>query len=176
MMIPVNPIIQFRSIALYHLKRCCCLPHIIALDVVLLFVLLVAQGQNYSLDLWTVYSSFATSTGGVYSISGTVGQPNATPPLNGGQFTLTGGFWTIAVAVQTPGAPYLKVALSATNTVVLSWPIAEGAGWVLQKTNALPATPAAWPEIPPPYQTNGPNLQYVEPAAYGTMFYRLCKP
>ena len=33
-----------------------------------------------------------TSTGGVYSVSGTIGQPDA-GLLTGGSYTLAGGFW-----------------------------------------------------------------------------------
>jgi hypothetical protein len=34
-----------------------------------------------------------TSTGGVYTLSGTIGQPDASAAMTGGAYTLTGGFW-----------------------------------------------------------------------------------
>jgi hypothetical protein len=34
------------------------------------------------------------STGGSFALSGTIGQPDAGPPLGGGTFGLGGGFWT----------------------------------------------------------------------------------
>jgi hypothetical protein len=43
--------------------------------------------------------------------------------LNGGQFTLTGGFWSVIAAVQAEGAPLLSITRTETNSVVLSWPI-----------------------------------------------------
>jgi hypothetical protein len=49
-------------------------------------------------------------------------------------------------------------------------------GWVLEATNALPNLAAPWPQIPPPYQTNGANLQFIEPSPTGNKFYRLHKP
>jgi len=71
---------------------------------------------------------------------------------------------------------YLKVTLTATNSVVVSWPMADGSGWVLQAANTLSAPSVPWHTIPPPYQTNGEHLQYIEPVPYGTKFYRLSTP
>lgn len=117
-----------------------------------------------------------TSTGGVFRVSGTIGQPDAGPSMSGGGFSVAGGFWSMVIAVQMPGAPPLSVFRTATNTVVVSWPLAGAEGWVLEATNALPNLPVAWPQIPPLYQTNGPNLQFIEPAPVGKKFYRLHKP
>lgn len=72
--------------------------------------------------------------------------------------------------------PWLSVRATTTNTVVISWPIAGAEGWVLEATNALPTVSAPWPVIPPPYQTNGVNLQVIEPAPLGNKFYRLHRP
>lgn len=116
-----------------------------------------------------------TSTGGVFSVTGTIGQPDA-GTMSGGNFALVGGFWSVIAAVPTPGAPYLTVFRTATNTVVVSWPLAGADGWVLEATNVLPSVAAPWPVISPPYQTNGPNLQFTEPAPVGNKFYRLHKP
>jgi hypothetical protein len=66
------------------------------------------------------------------------------------------------------------VALTSTNTVVVSWPLPAD-GWVLEATNALPQVSAPWPQIAPPYETNGPNLQFTEPLPTGNKFYRLKK-
>jgi len=132
---------------------------------------LYAQAQ-YSIDWSTVDGGGGASTGGVYTVTGTIGQPDA-GTLTGGNYTLTGGFWSILAAVQTPGAPYLTVTRS-NNTVVVSWPL-PATGWVLQATNALPQVSAPWPQINPPYETNGLNLQFTEPSPAGNKFYRLHK-
>src|SRR2546423_7168453 len=79
------------------------------------------QAQNYSIDWFSMDGGGGTSTGGVYSVSGTIGQPDA-GHMSGGNFTLEGGFWSIIAAVQTPGAPLLRVVRSSTNTVVIAWP------------------------------------------------------
>src|ERR1043165_7927632 len=68
-----------------------------------------ARGQNYAVDWFTIDGGGGTSTGGVYSVSGTIGQPDAGPVLTGGNYALTGGFWSLTAAIQTPGAPTLRI-------------------------------------------------------------------
>ena len=63
----------------------------------------LAHAQSYSID-WCTIGGGGTSTGGVYAVTGTIGQPDA-GTLSGGNFTLDGGFWGIVAAIQTPGAP-----------------------------------------------------------------------
>lgn len=131
------------------------------------------NGENYSLDWSTIDGGGGTSTGGVYAVSGTIGQPDAGAMI-GGNYTLQGGFWGLIAAFQTPGAPYLTITRT-NNTMVVSWPWPAD-GWILQATNVLPSVSAPWPPIPPPYQTNGANLQFIDPAPTGNRFYRLHKP
>jgi len=61
------------------------------------------QGTTYSVDVWTIDGGGGSSSGGVYSVHGTIGQPDAEPlhPATGGGFAVTGGFW----AAATPPAP-----------------------------------------------------------------------
>jgi len=133
-----------------------------------------AVAQQYSIDWHTVDGGGGTSTGGVYSVSGTIGQPDASQQtMSGGPYSVTGGFWAI-YAVQTPGAPYLTIMRSNT-AVVVSWPLPAD-GWLLEWTNRVDGVSAPWPQIPPPYQTNGSNLQFTEPFPAGNRFYRLHKP
>ncbi len=134
----------------------------------------VASAQNYSVDWFTIDGGGGTSTGGVYTVSGTIGQPDA-GTMSGGAYTLSGGFWGIVAAVQTQGAPWLTVFRTSTNTVVVSWPL-PAEGWVLEATNVLSAGGVAWPQLAPPYETNGANLQFAEPSPTGNRFYRLHKP
>jgi len=52
----------------------------------------VAQ-SGYTLTWWTVDGGGGTfSTGGAYTLGGTIGQPDA-GQLTGGTYTLGGGFW-----------------------------------------------------------------------------------
>src|SRR5256884_5487033 len=57
------------------------------------------------------------SSGGNYTLSGTVGQPDA-GTLSGGNYTLEGGFWPGIVVPATGGAPTLFIQLSTNNVII----------------------------------------------------------
>jgi uncharacterized repeat protein (TIGR01451 family) len=61
----------------------------------LVLVAVPAWPQSYDLSWFTVDGGGATfSTGGSYSLGGTIGQPDASNALAGGTYSLTGGFWS----------------------------------------------------------------------------------
>jgi len=130
-----------------------------------------ALGQ-YSIDWSTIDGGGGTSTGGVYSVSGTIGQPDA-GVMSGGPYTLQGGFWSLVATVQTPGAPYLWVASTSTNTVCVWWAL-SGTGWHLQSTTNLVTGGSIWTACS--YATNGANCVYIEPLPTGRKFFRLKQP
>src|ERR1039458_5020715 len=101
---------------------------------------LQALGQSYSIDWYKVSGGGGTSTGGVYSASGTMGQPDASGAMTGGTYSLTGGYWAI-YAVQTAGGPTLTIAQAANQAIVSCPP--SGTCWTLQ-TNINLATPACF--------------------------------
>ena len=128
-----------------------------------------ASAQSYSIDWYKVAGGGGTSTGSVYSVSGTIGQHDAGPTMSGGNYSLSGGFWAL-LAVQTPGAPLLKIFLTSTNTAVVSWP-APSTGFSLQQNTDLRTT--NWVEPAETINTNGPvNFIIVRPPA-SQRFYRL---
>src|ERR1022692_2341720 len=90
--------------------------------ILLSTLLLPALGfaEQYSIDWYKVSGGGGTSTGGIYTVSGTIGQHDAGGPMTGGNFSLTGGFWAL-YAVQTPGAPVLSIKLTTTNTAMVYW-------------------------------------------------------
>ena len=52
-----------------------------------------AYGQDYDIDWFTIDGGGEMfSTGGTYTLSGTIGQPDA-GEMSGGSYNLTGGFW-----------------------------------------------------------------------------------
>ena len=61
-----------------------------------------ASAQSYSIDWYTLDDGGSTSTGSVYSISGTVGQPDAGSAMSGVNYSITGGFWSL-FALQSSG-------------------------------------------------------------------------
>lgn len=51
------------------------------------------SSENYNLSWFTIDGGGGTSSGGVYVLSGTIGQPDA-GQLSGGDYSLVGGFWS----------------------------------------------------------------------------------
>ena len=98
------------------------------------FILRV-QGQSYTIDWYKIAGGGGTSTGSVYSISGTIGQPDASGAMTGGSYSLTGGFWALISLVQTPGAPLLTITYSG-NQAIVSWD-PSATGWTFQTNNNL---------------------------------------
>jgi len=139
----------------------------------LLMPLLAARAQ-YSIDWSSIDGGGGTSTGGVYSVSGTVGQPDA-GTMNGGAYSLTGGFWGLIAAVQTPGAPALTI--TRTNgAVTVSWPN-PSPGWVLDMSTTLVGSPPPWNQVSAAqYHTNATDISVTVSPPVGSAFYRLRKP
>jgi len=59
--------------------------------------------------------------GSLYAVSGTIGQPDTSLAMTGGNYSVTGGFWSLISVVQTAGLPNLTITHSG-NTVTVSWP------------------------------------------------------
>lgn len=143
--------------------------------ILILGLLLPTAGfaQQYSIDWYKVAGGGGTSTGGVYSVDGTIGQPDAGGPMIGGNYSLTGGFWALISVVQTPGVPNLTVSFVSPNSVKVSWPD-TGSYTLLQNSN--PADSASW--ITSGYSittANGTNSITVTPPT-GNLFFRLSQP
>lgn len=127
---------------------------------------------QFSLDWSAVTAGSATSTGGVYTLSATVGQPVA-GRITGGEFAVEAGFWSVIRLVQTEGAPVLAIQRTATNTVVLSWSKTE----VPWKVEEVPdASAAQWTGVGAEPQLVGDRYQLVIPLTEGNRFFRLKKP
>ena len=128
-----------------------------------------ASAQNFSIDWYRVAGGGGVSTGGVYTVSGTIGQHDAGGPMIGGGYSLTGGFWSL-FAVQTAGAPVLSIFRTTTNTVVVSWP-SPSTGWKLQQNGSLPA--GSWVTSAETVNDNGTSKFIVVNPPIGNRFYRL---
>jgi hypothetical protein len=131
-----------------------------------------ASAQSYSIDWFTIDGGGGTSTGGVYSVSGTIGQPDA-GHMSGGNFTIDGGFWGVIGAIQSPGSPLLRVLLTSTNTVVVAWP-APSTGFSLQQNTDLNTT--VWAGVTNSVNVIGSENQIIVAPPVGNRFYRLKNP
>ena len=142
--------------------------HLVAVFGLMAF-LAAASAQNFSLDSFTTNGSIITSTGTVYSVSGSFGQPNE-GVSSSQNYSLVGIFWAAAVAVQTPGAPKLIIQDLNAGSAKLSWMPATP-GFLLQQASSLNATSSGWSNAPVAY-TNGVTI----PASSQMRFFRLIKP
>ena len=77
------------------MKRLTILLTLIVLVLLLAGNVLAQSGDGYALTWSTVDGGGATfSTGGSYTLGGTIGQPEDAGVLMGGDYTLGGGFWS----------------------------------------------------------------------------------
>jgi hypothetical protein len=130
-----------------------------------------APSQQFAIDWFTIDGGGGTSTGGVYSVSGTIGQPDA-GHMGGGNFTLDGGFWGIIAAIQSVGAPQVSIRPTATNTVMVSWPSPSSGFNLQQNTNLLAGT---WVAPSESVTDNGTLKFIIVNPPVGNRFYRLSK-
>jgi uncharacterized membrane protein len=73
--------------------------------------LVLAASEGFSIPWWTEDSGGATSQGGDYAVSGTIGQPDAGPQMSGGEYTVVGGFWGGAIIPPNPNLVYLPLVM-----------------------------------------------------------------
>jgi hypothetical protein len=124
------------------------------------------SAQTYSIDWYTIDGGGGTSKGGVYTLSGTIGQPDA-HTASGGGYTLQGGFWP---GMTIPGEGELPTLYidRAGQMVVITWDPAA-AGYSLEST--LDLSHPAW-TITVPDQPGSATI----PALEKTRYFRLRKP
>lgn len=131
------------------------------------------HAQNFSIEWHSIDGGGGTSAGGNFSLSGTIGQPDANAqPMTGGAFSLTGGFWSL-FAVQTPDAPLLAIRLISSSAARVSWP-SPSTGFTLQQNSDLNST--NWLNTPQAVTDNGTNKFITVSPPTGNRFYRLFKP
>jgi hypothetical protein len=159
----------------YAFRACFRLQHWVCIIILLLFgnIILPGNAQTYAIDWFSIDGGGGTSSGGAFSLSGTIGQPDANPQLmTGGNFSLTGGFWSL-LALQTPESPLLAILLTGTNTALVLWP-SPSTGFTLQQNPQLSTT--NWSAAPESVNDNGTNKFIIVNPPTGNRFYRLFKP
>ncbi len=120
------------------------------------------SAQSYSIPWQRIAGGGGTSSNGVYTLHGTLGQHEAGPPAGQGGLRVTGGFWAQPIVIQTPGAPVLQVAAGAPGQVILSW-VPATPGFILQESTSLQA--GVWTDVAggsgtPVTVTLGPGLRF----------------
>jgi hypothetical protein len=109
---------------------------------------LAVRAVNCSINWSTIDGGGGASTGGVYSVTGTFGQPDA-GKISGDNYTLSGGFWGIVAAVQTPGAPWLSAWHSSWESPepVIWAPTESGSTGFVRGRNPTLSTLSQWEEL-----------------------------
>ena len=136
-----------------------------------LVALLLAASRGhaqFALDWFTLDGGGGASAGGSYSLTGTIGQPDA-GASSGGGYTLQGGFWP---GVPTESAPALRILRDGPN-VLLAWPN-PATGFQLQESSSL--TAPDWTDVNAAPALVGGEKQVSQSIAPDTRFYRLRKP
>lgn len=89
----------------------------IRMGIFMLILLALISGQAalaeaaFSIPWWTVDGGGGQSSGGSYSVMGTLGQPD-TGTMSGGQYSVNGGFWNAeGVISPTPLPPVQSIYL-----------------------------------------------------------------
>jgi hypothetical protein len=136
-------------------------------SLVFLAAVVIAHAQSYSIDWFKIAGGGGPSTSSVYSLSGTIGQPDAGGPMTNGPYSLVGGFWVLPIAVQTPGAPTLHITNAAPGIATIWW-APSAPGFTLQLTDRL--SPTNWVNAP-----SGTNNPASVSATLPARFYRLLK-
>jgi hypothetical protein len=127
----------------------------------------IGSAADFSIDWSKIAGGGGTSSGGQFSVSGTIGQHDA-GQMSGGSFSLVTGFWSAFVAVPTPGAPLLVIQPQGNN-VRISW-AASATGFVLEQS---PHVPGNWSPVSSTYATNATEISVTLPAVGDTQFFRL---
>ena len=129
----------------------------------------IGFAQQYSIDLHSISGGGGTCVGGSYQMTGTIGQPEAAKSSTGNNYTVTGGFWSMVSAVQSPGAPRLRVSQSGVNAI-LSWP-SYATGYTLQQSSNLSS--GNWSLVGLPPSDDGTTKRVTITLPQGILFFRL---
>lgn len=131
-----------------------------------------AQAQSYTIDWYKIAGGGGMSTGGTYTVTGTIGQPDASGAMSGGNYSVTGGFWALISVVQTPGAPKLYISHSGSSVSVY-WQ--NVSGWTLHQNGTLTTPIASWSASSGITTSNGTNYVNLSNPS-GNQFFRLTNP
>jgi hypothetical protein len=140
------------------------------LSSLLLLAMALPAYAQYEITSWTIDAGGGQSTGSVYAVTGTIGQPDA-GTHTGGSYTFIGGFWSFATVIQSEEVPLLRIT-HANAQVILAWPNAS-TGYQLQLSPSLSAP--LWADVPQAPVIVGEEKQVTLLAEPGLRFFRLRK-
>lgn len=121
---------------------------------------------QYAIDWFTIDGGGGTSSGGAYTLSGTIGQLDA-GTLRGGSYTLEGGFWPGIIVPSSGETPTLFIQQSGASLIILWSPAIPG--FSMEQSSTL--LPGSWAPA-----SSGAENPATIPLGSGPTFYRLKKP
>ena len=130
--------------------------------------------NNFTMLEHTVAGGGTASRGGGFALTGTIGQ-SLTCSLRGGGFTLAGGFWGAAIAVQQAGMPWLTVT-KTPNQATVSWPITDGESEIVLEASPVLGAASYWSVVVLRRDGVGGQNRVHLPANLGNRFFRLRRP
>ena len=134
-----------------------------------------AFAPPFTIGSSTIDGGGGTSSGGRFTVTGTIGQPDASD-MRGGAFSVAGGFWGFIGLQQTPEAPLMNLSRDPNSGVIaVSWSLPDD-GCFLQRSSTLGAAPSPWETVPPAsYQSDGSNRFIVITNPFIRDFFRLAR-
>ena len=102
---------------------------------------------------------------------GTIGQPDASGAMTSGQYSVSGGFWSLISVAQTAGLPNLTITFnSQLSTVTVSWP--NTGTYTLQQSADL-TVPGGWTTSGYSISTASGTNSITLTSSTGNLFFRL---
>src|SRR5262245_62000006 len=113
----------------------------------LLCAALLQANPRFEITKSTIDAGGANTPGPRFTLTGTVGQPDAAPRFVSAdnRFAVQPGFWPSATVVPAPGAPELTMRPGAArDTAILAWPVTAN-GYILEESTNL--APGSWSTV-----------------------------
>lgn len=137
-------------------------------------ILATSAPAQFAIESRVVAGGGDTSAGPRYSVTGTIGQPDAAAALEGTSYVIGGGFWH--AVVQTPGAPDLTIRRNPfTGVVRVSWRDPEAIYQLQESSGPNALTTGSWSTISGPYPVAGAVLVHEIASPTGSRFFRLAE-
>jgi len=98
---------------------------------------LAGAAESLSID-WYIVDGGGSTSAGEFTLSGTVGQPDAGALIASGyDFAIFGGYWgQLGDVIPVPAErPVLSISFANANSLLLSWPASQ-TGYLVQKRRA----------------------------------------
>ena len=130
------------------------------------------SGGHFDLSWSTLGGGGGVSSNGRFTMSGTVGQPDA-GSLSGGAFKIEGGFWSGITVDETTAGPVLKIRLTRGGQAILSWPLSAQDYTLEEAAGAVP--PIRWTRATQTVVDTSTEHTVTVPAAGVIQCYRLKK-